>query len=60
MKDTKNNENVKNERAGDKPVDDMRELGDDDLDQIAGGVENPFDRPRMGYQPIDDDLRGNG
>ena len=61
MKDNKKiDENIKNERAGDKPVDDMRELGDDDLDQIAGGVGNPFDRPRMGYQPIDDDLRGNG
>ena len=37
-----------------------QELKEDDLDQVAGGVSNPFDRPRMGYKPIDDDLRGNG
>ena len=35
-------------------------LDTEELDQVAGGVGNPFDRPRMGYKPIDDDLRGNG
>ena len=60
MKDKRNNENVKETRV-ETPDEKMQELDEDDLDKIAGGVGNPFgDRPRMGYQPIDDDLRNNG
>ena len=60
MKDKKNNENVKETRAYDSAVDNAQELDEDDLEKVAGGVGSPFDRPRMGYQPIDDDLRNNG
>lgn len=37
----------------------VRELDDCDLEQVSG-AGNPFDRPRMGFQPIDDNLRKNG
>ena len=59
MKDKKN-KNLENEiKTNDLPIDEMQELDDGDLEQVSG-AGNPFDRPRMGYQPIDDDLRGNG
>lgn len=48
------------EQANKALTDVMQELGDDELDQIAG-AGNPFgDVPRVPTQPIDDDLRGNG
>ncbi len=38
----------------------MQELGEDELDEIAG-AGNPFASiPRVPTQPIDEDLRGNG
>lgn len=38
----------------------MQELGDDELDEIAG-AGNPFANiPRVPTQPIDDNLRNNG
>ncbi len=61
MKGKKNNENEKKALLNDEPVDKTQELDEDDLDQVAGGAGNPFGgRPRMGYQPIDGDLRNNG
>ncbi len=60
MKGKKNNENEKKVLLNGEPANAAKELEDDDLDKVAGGLGNPFDRPRMGYKPIDDDLRGNG
>lgn len=57
MKNRKNDE-IKN-KAAEAPEEEMQELDEGDLDQVSG-AGNPFDRPRMGYQPIDDDLRNNG
>ena len=38
----------------------MQELGDDELDEIAG-AGNPFARlPRVPTQPIDEDMRNKG
>ena len=59
MKDKKNNELENKALENDAAVEEMQELDDGDLEQVSG-AGNPFDRPRMGYQPIDDDLRGNG
>ena len=59
MNDKKNNEPENKEQTSDA-VEEMEELDEGELVQFSG-AGNPFgDRPRMGYQPIDDDLRGNG
>ncbi len=60
MKGKKNNENEKKALLNGEPANAAKELEDDDLEQVAGGVSNPFERPRMGFQPIDGDLRNNG
>lgn len=50
-------ENVKEEK---KPVEDVKSLSKDDLQEVTGGV-NPFAKiPRVDDQPIDEDLRKNG
>ncbi len=59
MKIKKNRENEKQEKALDALAEGMQELDDETISQVSG-AGNPFDRPRMGNQPIDDDLRGNG
>ena len=38
----------------------MEELGEDELDEIAGAGNPLGNVPRIPTQPIDDDLRGNG
>ena len=58
MKNRKSDE-IKN-KAAEAPEEEMQELDEGDLDQVSG-AGNPFgNRPRMGYQDIDDDLRNNG
>lgn len=57
MKTNKNPDPKK--QAIEIPNDEMQELEDDLMNQVSG-AGNPFDRPRMGYQPIDDDLINNG
>lgn len=59
MKDKKNNELENEALENEVPADEMQELDEGDLEQVSG-AGNPFDRPRMGFQPIDDDLRNNG
>ena len=58
MKDNKNKENVILENKALNGA--MQELGDDELDEIAG-AGNPFARlPRVTTQPIDEDMRNKG
>ncbi|MBQ4426915.1 MAG: hypothetical protein II881_04070 [Oscillospiraceae bacterium] len=58
MKDNKNKENVILENKALNGA--MQELGDDELDEIAG-AGNPFARlPRVPTQPIDEDMRNKG
>lgn len=59
MKDKKNDKLENKALENDAAVEEMQELDDGDLEQVSG-AGSPFDRPRMGFQPIDDDLRGNG
>ena len=59
MKDKKNNELENKAQTNDAAAEEMQELDEGDLEQVAG-AGNPFDRPRMGFQPIDEDLRNNG
>lgn len=61
MKPTKKNrENDKKPQENNFLPDEIQELDDLLLERVSG-AGNPFeDRPRPGYQPIDDDLRGNG
>lgn len=55
----KKDETENKAKPNDVGTDVMEEL-DDSAVQEFSGAGNPFDRPRAGYQPIDDDLRGNG
>ena len=58
MKDNKNKENVILENKALNGA--MQELGDDELDEIAG-AGNPFAKvPRVPTQPIDEDMRNKG
>ena len=58
MKDNKNKENVILENKALNGA--MQELGDDELDEIAG-AGNTFARlPRVPTQPIDEDMRNKG
>ena len=61
MKNKKNNnENVKPQQASIAPDDEMEELDADALKEYTG-AGNPFaNRPRVGLQSIDSDLRNNG
>ena len=60
MKNKKNNEIENKAKTADAPEEEMQELDEGDLEQVSG-AGNPFgNRPRMGYQDIDDDLRNNG
>lgn len=59
MKNKKNIETENKAQENEILADEMQELDDGDLEQVSG-AGNPFDRPRMGFQPIDDDLRNNG
>ena len=59
MKNKKNIETENKAQENETLAEEMQELDDGDLEQVSG-AGNPFDRPRMGFQPIDDDLRGNG
>ena len=59
MKDKKNDKLENKALENDAAVEEMQELDDGDHEQVSG-AGSPFDRPRMGFQPIDDDLRGNG
>ena len=59
MKDMKIKETLKNaaEQANKAVGSAMQELGDDELDEIAG-AGNPFANvPRVPTQPIDEDMR---
>jgi hypothetical protein len=63
MKDMKIKETLKNaaEQANKAVGSAMQELGDDELDEIAGAGGNPFARiPRVPTQPIDEDMRNKG
>ena len=62
MKDMKIKETLKDaaEQANKAVGSAMQELGDDELDEIAG-AGNPFARlPRVPTQPIDEDMRNKG
>lgn len=61
MKDKKLNKTIEQaENTASQALNAMEELGEDELDEIAG-AGNPFAAiPRVPTQPIDDDLRGNG
>lgn len=59
MKNKKNNELENKVQENDIPAEEMQELDEGDLEQVSG-AGNPFDRPRMGFQPIDDELRNKG
>ena len=61
MKDKKLNKTIEQaENTASQALNAMEELGEDELDEIAG-AGNPFANiPRVPTQPIDDDLRGNG
>ena len=62
MKDLKIKETLKDaaEQANKAVGSAMQELGDDELDEIAG-AGNPFARlPRVPTQPIDEDMRNKG
>ena len=62
MKDKKLNKTIEQaENTASQALNAMEELGEDELDEIAGAAGNPFANiPRVPTQPIDDDLRGNG
>lgn len=59
MKIKKNPDPQKQAKAIEAPDEEMQDLDLETMSQMSG-AGNPFDRPRMGFQPIDDDLRGNG
>lgn len=62
MKDMKIKETLKDaaEQANKAVGSAMQELGDDELDEIAG-AGNPFAKvPRVPTQPIDEDMRNKG
>lgn len=59
MKNKKNNELENEALENEVLADEMQELDEGDLEQVSG-AGNPFDRPRMGFQPIDDELRNKG
>ena len=65
MKDMKIKENLKKAQDAEEQANKalgsaMQELGEDELDEIAG-AGNPFANvPRVPTQPIDEDLRSKG